>query len=83
MQGEIGVHTECSTVLGSSRPRSMLAGGGVRAGRGGKEPLDAFALQVKADWVQVGEVVTAPEVLTEFGQGRGLWPAVMQSSGVA
>ena len=45
---------------------------GVGAGQSGKEPLSALALQVGADWVQVGEVVTAPEVLTEAGQTGGL-----------
>ncbi|MFI7075487.1 hypothetical protein [Micromonospora sediminicola] len=33
------------------------------AGQGGKGPLGGLALQVGADWVQRGEVVTAPEVL--------------------
>ncbi|GIJ35056.1 hypothetical protein Vse01_42040 [Micromonospora sediminimaris] len=38
---------------------------------GGKGLRDFHALQVGADWVQVGEVVTAPEVLTDAAQSRG------------
>jgi hypothetical protein len=49
----------------------MSPGRGVCAGHGGKEPLEGLALQVGADWVQVGEVVTAPEVLTEAGRAQG------------
>lgn len=56
---------ECSAVLRSSREFSMWPGGGVCAGCGGKELLSSEALQEGADWVQVGEVVTASEVLTD------------------
>lgn len=50
----------------------LSPGGEVCAGHGGKEPLDGPALHAGADWVQVGEVVTAPEVLTDTGQWRRL-----------
>ena len=49
----------------------MFPDGGVRAGHGGKELLGGLALQLGADWVQVGEVVSAPEVLTDAGQDGG------------
>lgn len=42
--------------------------GGVCAGQGGKELLVGLALQMGADWVQVGEEVSAPEVLTDAVQ---------------
>lgn len=45
----------------------MLPGRGVRAGHGGNELLDGLALHLGADWGQVGEVVTAFEVLTDAG----------------
>ena len=41
------------------------------AGQGGEESLVARALRLGADWVQVGEEVSAPEVLTNGGQRRG------------
>jgi hypothetical protein len=43
--------------------------------------MDGQALQVGADWVQVGEVVTAPEVLSDTALGRGPRPAAIQKSG--
>ncbi|MDG4840307.1 ester cyclase [Micromonospora sp. WMMD967] len=39
-----------------------------------------LALQLGADWVQVGEVVSAPEVLTDAGQRRGLLPAAIRTA---
>ncbi|MFE9957162.1 hypothetical protein [Micromonospora sp. NPDC005299] len=39
------------------------------------------ALQMGADWVQVGEVVTAPEVFNVARQGTAFWPAVMRADG--
>lgn len=50
----------------------MSPGQGVCAGQGGKEPLLGPALQLGADWAQVGEEVTAAEVLTAGGQRREL-----------
>ncbi|MBB5476267.1 hypothetical protein HNR20_000772 [Micromonospora parathelypteridis] len=62
---------EYSAVLRSCRQRSMSPGMGVCAGQGGEESLVGLALQLGADWVQVGEVVSAPEVLTGAGRRRG------------
>jgi hypothetical protein len=55
---------ECSAVLRDGRQGSMSPGGEVCAGQGGKKPLVGLALQLGAGWVQVGEEVSASEVLT-------------------
>lgn len=64
------LHTECSAVLRSSRRSSMSPGRRVCAGQGGKESPDGLALHVGADWVQVGEVVTASECSPRPEKGR-------------
>lgn len=61
---------ECSALLRSGRPGSIPPGKGVCAGQGAKEPLVGVALHLGADWVQVGEEVSVPEVLTDAGEQR-------------
>ena len=57
-----------STAVNSSQRHSMSPGRGVSAAQGGKDLVSVRALQVGADWVQRGEVVTVSEVLTGFGR---------------